>query len=273
MAKISAAEQKRGATKSSRRGERVPLSDEVANGVLSTILSNGLKPGDPLPSERELEERYEVSRTVIREAIKGLAAKGVIDVRMGRGPRVASVTPSAATEALGWFLHGSQLGYEDVHEVRLLLETHVAALAANRATPHDIDQIRAAHGRMQSEIENVEAATYNDLEFHRAIARAAHNDIYLVLLDSICSHLLAVRKENLEAGSGNDALLQHEPILISIEERDCDAARMAMAAHLEAVARTLNERRLKLASSRAMQSGQAASALDAIDIGIGKGDG
>jgi GntR family transcriptional regulator, transcriptional repressor for pyruvate dehydrogenase complex len=253
-------------------GAATALSDEVASKLLDTIISNGLEAGHPLPSERELGEQYGVSRTVVREAVRGLAAKGVIEVRMGRGPQVAAVGPSAATEALGLFLHGRRLDYDNVHEVRVLLEAHVAALAASRATPVDVEQIRAAHERMKSEIDDVEAATRDDLEFHRAIVRAAHNDIYLVLLDSIGGHLLAVRRENLESGYGERALAQHEEILTCIERRDAEAARAAMAVHLEAVARNLHERQLEKASKLATESGATTSALLRSTAEAGKGE-
>jgi GntR family transcriptional regulator, transcriptional repressor for pyruvate dehydrogenase complex len=265
--------QSRGGTATlEERPRQVALSDEVASKLLDTIISNGLEAGHPLPSERELGEQYGVSRTVIREAVRGLAAKGVVDVRMGRGPQVAAVGPSAAAEALGLFLHGRRLDYDNVHEVRLLLEAHVAALAASRATPADVGQIRAAHARMVEKIDDVEAASREDLEFHRAIARATHNDIYLVLLDSIGGHLLAVRKENLAAGYARRALAQHEEILACIERRDAEGARAAMAAHLEEVARNLHERQLEEASKLATESGATTSALLRPTKEAGKGE-
>lgn len=235
------------------------LSDEVASKLLATILSDGLEVGHRLPSEREMGEQFGVSRTVIREAVRGLAVKGVIDVGVGRGPQVAAVGPSAVTEALGLFLHGNRQDYDNVHEVRLLLEVQVAALAASRATESDIAQITAVHVRMEEQIADVEAATLADLEFHRAIARATRNDVYQVLLDSIGGYLIAIRKENLQGGYGVHALAQHAQILSCITEHDAEGARAAMATHLEAVARNLRERQLEEASKLAMESGETTS--------------
>ena len=82
------------------------LSDKVADMMLKTILSERLSVGDRLPSERELGEQFGVSRTVVREAVRALAAKGVIEVRTGSGLRVAAVNAAAVSESMSLFLHG-----------------------------------------------------------------------------------------------------------------------------------------------------------------------
>ena len=79
------------------------------------------------------------------------------------------------------------LDFEKVHEVRALLEVHIAGIAAERATEEDVAQLRDIHERMQRETADVEAAARDDLEFHRAIARATHNELFLLLMDSIGS--------------------------------------------------------------------------------------
>ena len=91
------------------------LSDKVAAMMLETILSRRLRPGDRLPSERELGEQFGVSRTVIREAVRELVAKGVIEVRSGSGLRVAPVDASTVREAMLLFLRGASVDFEKVH--------------------------------------------------------------------------------------------------------------------------------------------------------------
>src|SRR3954468_23778083 len=118
------------------------LSDKVAEMMLKTILSERLSVGDRLPSERELGEQFGVSRTVVREAVRALAAKGVIEVRTGSGLRVAAVDAAAVRESMSLFLHGVGLDFEKVHEVRSLLEVHLAGLAAERASDEDIALLR-----------------------------------------------------------------------------------------------------------------------------------
>src|SRR3989442_2687911 len=118
------------------------LSDKVAELLLETILSPDLQPGDRLPSERELGEQFGVSRTVIREAVRALAAKGVIDVRTGSGLRVAAVDSATVSESMSLFMRGSTtLDYPKVHEVRAMLEVEIAGLAAERASREDLAEL------------------------------------------------------------------------------------------------------------------------------------
>jgi GntR family transcriptional repressor for pyruvate dehydrogenase complex len=212
------------------------LSDKVAETMLATILSQELQAGDQLPSERELGEQFGVSRTVVREAVRALVAKGVIEVRSGSGLRVAAVDAAVVTESMSLFLRGGSLGFEDVHEVRALLEVHIAGLAAERWTDDDLARLRKVHLLMESEAGDVEAAARDDLEFHRAIARATQNDLFLLLLDSIGSPLVDIRRQNISSGSMPMTIGQHARVLDCITARDVAGAREAMAIHLEGVA-------------------------------------
>jgi GntR family transcriptional repressor for pyruvate dehydrogenase complex len=212
------------------------LSDKVAEMMLNTILSKRLNVGDRLPSERELGEQFGVSRTVVREAVRELVAKGVIEVRSGSGLRVAAVNAAAVSESMSLFLRGGTLDFEKVHEVRALIEVHIAGLAAERARDEDVAALEVVHERMQDESGDVEAAARDDLEFHRVIARATHNELYLVLLDSIGGSLIDIRRENLGSGSAPATLEQHARLLDRISAHDAEGARKAMAAHLEGVA-------------------------------------
>jgi len=227
------------------------LSDKVADMMLQTILSRKLEVGDRLPSERELGEQFGVSRTVVREAVRALVAKGVIAVRSGSGLRVAAVDAAAVSESMSLYLRGGSLGFEKVHEVRAVLEVYIAGLAAVRATDADLDGIRGAHERMQREAADVDAAANDDLAFHRLIALATQNELFLLLMDSIGSTLIDIRRENLGSGSSPMTLGQHEAILDRLVGRDPAGARAAMAAHLEGVASWWREHRQSAASTEA----------------------
>lgn len=217
------------------------LSDKVADLMLETILSRRLQVGDRLPSERELGEQFGVSRTVVREAVRALVAKGVIEVRSGSGLRVAAVGSAAVSESMTLYIRGSAADFEKVHEVRVLLELHIAGIAAERATDADVQRLRDVHETMSREHEDVAAAALHDLEFHRMIARATQNDIYLLLMDSIGSALIEIRRENLASGSTPATLGQHERVLERIAAHDPEGARAAMAEHLESVAQWWRE--------------------------------
>ena len=219
------------------------LSDKVAEMMLETILSRRLAVGDRLPSERELGEQFGVSRTVVREAVRALVAKGVIEVRSGSGLRVAAVDAAAVSESMSLFMRGGGIEFEKVHEVRKVLEVHIAGLAADRAGDEDLRQLREVHERMKREAGDVAAAARDDLEFHRVIARATHNDLFLLLMDSIGTSLIDIRRENLGSGAAPETLAQHERILERIAAHDADGARAAMSAHLDGVAAVWKEQR------------------------------
>ena len=219
------------------RVEREPrLSDKVADLLLGSIMSRGLQPGDRLPSERELGEQFGVSRTVVREAVRALAAKGVIDARTGSGLRVAAVDAAAVSESISLYLRGGALEYPKVHEVRKLLEVEISALAADRGDDADADRMEQICGEMEAAVgEDVERASRLDLEFHRAIAKATGNELYLLLLDSIGEALLEIRRGNLQTGAADETLRAHRAILDRIRARDPEGARRAMATHLDHV--------------------------------------
>jgi GntR family transcriptional repressor for pyruvate dehydrogenase complex len=217
------------------------LSDRVAALLLETIVARGLQPGDRLPSERELGEQFGVSRTVIREAVRALAAKGVIEVRTGSGLRVAAVDASAVSESMSLYLRGGTVEYPKVHEVRRLLEVEIAGLAAERARDADVARMRTICEQMEAALDDVERAARLDLAFHRAIARATANELYLLLLDSIGEALLEVRRGNLRTGAAPEAVRLHREIVARIASHDAAGARRAMAEHLHHVERHWRE--------------------------------
>ena len=168
--------------------------------MLDAILEQRLEPGDRLPSERELGEQFGVSRTVVREAVRALVAKGVIEVISGSGLRIAEASPRTVRESLSLYLHNSTLDYERMHEVRAVLEVHMAGMAAERSSEDDLRVLTSAHEAMARAVDDgrsAEELAILDLEFHRAMARATHNELFLLLLDSIGEGLLEIRRHNL----------------------------------------------------------------------------
>jgi GntR family transcriptional regulator, transcriptional repressor for pyruvate dehydrogenase complex len=218
------------------RVEREPrLSDKVAEMMRETIIGRQMAPGTALPSERELGEQFGVSRTVIREAVRALAAKGIVEVRTGSGLRVASVDEATALESLTWYIRGGQIEYPHVHEVRNAIEVEMAGLAAERRTDEQLRALQDAHKRFQAVLDDVEDATLADVEFHALIARATQNELFSTLLGSIGEALIDVRRETLAVGSGKKTVAAHAKILAAIKQGDAAAAREAMREHLSTV--------------------------------------
>jgi GntR family transcriptional repressor for pyruvate dehydrogenase complex len=202
--------------------------------ILEMIASSDLKPGDMLPPERELGKQFGVSRTVIREAVRALKGKGLLDVRSGSGVRIVAVDESTVRESMRHFVHGSMVDYSKVDEVRRVLEVAAAGLAAERATPEDLELIDDTMERFSKESGDLEASVQIDIEFHRAVAAATHNELFLVLHDSIGEMLVEVRRRNLSRGPGERGLVvdMHRKIRDGIAAHDSEAAQQAMRDHL-----------------------------------------
>jgi len=213
-----------------RREDR--LADKVADLLKTAILSGRLQPGDRLPPERVLGDRFGVSRTVIREAIRSLTAKGLVEVRSGSGTVVARVSASSVVETMQLYLQGAGVAYDAVDEVRSMLEVQMAGIAALRATDEDLHDMHIVHAAMGA-ARDPERCAIHDAEFHRCVARATHNPLYLVLLDSIAEPVMTARLGTLNMqGRPPAAVRAHERILDRIAARDAEGARDAMRAHL-----------------------------------------
>jgi GntR family transcriptional regulator, transcriptional repressor for pyruvate dehydrogenase complex len=217
------------------------LTDRVANQLLEMIAAQQVRPGDRLPPEREIGEALGVSRTVVREAIRALSGKGVLSIKSGSGVVVTQIGTDSVAEAMrlfidtrGGYVADGPFSYDKIHEVREMLEVRVAGVAAERATDDDLEELRAAFRDMTEAADSPELSSIKDVEFHRTIAKLTHNDLYMIMLDSIGHVLLQIREETLgKRDRRHDALGFHRRILEAIERGDAEGARKAMADHLE----------------------------------------
>lgn len=239
--------------------------------MLLDIGSGVFRSGELMPSEAELAQRFEVSRGVVREAIRGLEERGLVDVRQGRGAMV--------TDSSGWDVLDSQVmaalvagggagaALAELLHCRELIEIDAAGLAAERATGEQLSRMSEAYARMVGAAERTpltaeaERTFYSaDLEFHRYIVHASHNRVLMRLLEPIQHTLrqarpaLARPEERIEG-----SLPEHARILSAIAEGDAEKAREAMTGHLSTVQRHLAEyvadlRRRGLAGALTSQS-------------------
>lgn len=220
------------------------LADRVADHMTERVLDGTLQRGNRLPPERILAEQYGVSRTVIREAVRTLVSKGLLETRGGSGTYVRSPDPAAVAESMSLLLrlhHGNTVvPYDKVHEVRLVLEVEIAGLAARRAQPEDLLALEREIERQRQADDNRDAYVASDVAFHAALAAAAHNELFPVLLNSISDVMVEVRQLGFQVpGSHQTAVRHHEQILAAVTARDAAAATRAMKAHLRDSERTL----------------------------------
>jgi DNA-binding FadR family transcriptional regulator len=209
------------------------LSQAVGEELLTAIREGRLRPGERLPPERELMERFSVGRNTIREAVQSLAAMGVLDVRPGRGTMVLSTPKESALDAvtLAALLDGQTV--LDLYEFRRLLEVETAGLATQRGTDEDIAAIRAALEHYGQALAEGRPGYPADIDFHRAVADASHNAIFIRVLAAIGDLIVGARRAVEPAlDARHAALADHERIYEAIAARDTDGARTAMRNHM-----------------------------------------
>jgi GntR family transcriptional repressor for pyruvate dehydrogenase complex len=236
-----------------------PLAGRVASQLEQLILQQQIPAGQRLPSERDLADQFGVSRTVIREAVRTLAARGLLDVRSGRGTIVRALTTEAAVESMSRLLttRSHRFDYEKVGEVRRVLEVEIAGLAAERRQPDDIRALETVLERAQEKLEDPETFIETDVGFHEALARATHNDLFLVILSSIAHVMRDVRRLGLRVpGTPARALDYHRRIFDAVRAGDAEGARRAMSQHMDEARQTIAEALKSDAAPAGLESGR-----------------
>lgn len=219
------------------------LSNRVVVELERLIVESHLETGARLPSERELAAQFGVSRTVVREAMRALGAKGLVTIANGRGTVVQAPTALSAAESMSLLLRMQPGGfdYEKVVEVRRVLETHIAVLAAERRTKADIASMEAILREAEQKLDDPDAFVEEDIAFHRALAAATHNEIFLVILESISQMLIDGRRLALRVpGTPARSIEYHRRILDAVRLGRPNVARTAMDSHMDEARATLH---------------------------------
>lgn len=219
---------------------RERLYEEIVSRVQARILSGELKPGDRLPAERELSAQLGVSRAAVREAIKSLKEKGLIDVVVGRGTFVTTLSPDHVVDSISLLLQGQRQTLDHVHQAREILEIPIARLAARNRTPAHMFRFRDIIRRMEAIGEATQLFIDADSEFHLELARATGNPVLEVLSQTMLQMLHGERVFMVGfQGEIPGALASHRRILSAVERGDADEAARAMKDHLTHVAAVL----------------------------------
>ncbi len=213
------------------------LYEQIVQQVEESIHKGGMKPGDQLPPERELAQQFGVSRTAVREAVKALREKGLVEAYHGRGTFITDGTSYSMRQSLDRMLKvGQGEGSGFLAEVREILEPEIAAMAATRSDAEDLASMREQVGIMDQARKDPDAFIEADLDFHLALAEAAANPIILSLIDSIVGLLREQRMGIFQVEGGPDrGQYHHKRILEAIVHKDPVGAREAMKAHLRQV--------------------------------------
>jgi GntR family transcriptional regulator, transcriptional repressor for pyruvate dehydrogenase complex len=219
--------------------QSVRVFEQVAEQIEKRILDGELRSGDRLPTERHLAEQFHVSRTAVREAMKILAQKGLVDMRPGRGTIVIDGANAAMQDSIDLVMKlrlGEVGGSNNLVEVREILEIEIAALAAARATEEEIAAMREAVKIMDETLDDADAFIAADNRFHEALAQATQNTLIFILVNSIVNLLSEQRKQIFDVEGGPQrGQIHHKRILESVIRRDPQAARDTMRSHLRQV--------------------------------------
>ncbi len=216
-----------------RRG----LHGELVHRIGLQILRGELQPGDPLPPEEQLVAGLPISRTVLRESVKVLAAKGLVEARPKTGTRVRprSDWNLLDPDVLAWRFEASpdSAFFANVVELRRIVEPQAARLAAARASDEEVAELRAVFRQMEAAIDDPDAYLEPDLRFHELILEACHNELLAHMASTMRAvfRLLFVATRTPESIRGATAL--HGAIVSAVEARDPDAAEAAMRELIE----------------------------------------
>lgn len=214
---------------------RSKVYEEVARQIQDHIFEH-LKPGDVLPSERELAQRFGVSRTSVRDAIRSLELIGLLEPQQGRGTVVCEPVADAVVGSLTAVILQKRKLVKELLDVRKVVEPALARRAALHVTDSQISELEQLLERQNSRVRNGELAIEEDNEFHYMIARAADNAVLLRIVDVLMETLYETREKSLQTGGRpHKSLAGHRRILAALQQRDPAASEKAMRKHIEEI--------------------------------------
>ena len=212
------------------------IYEEIVRQIKGMIAEGRLKSGDQLPPERDLAEKFLVSRTSVREALRALESVGLIEIRPGEGTFVREVSVEALVEPLALVLLAQREMIGELFEARRLLEPVIAGLAARRATREEIQEMERILDEQAKEIAAGNTGLAQDAAFHAAIATAAHNRAITRIVHAVMDLLAQSREEAISTpGRPTRSHEDHRRVLDAIRGGDASAAERAMQDHVVAV--------------------------------------
>jgi GntR family transcriptional repressor for pyruvate dehydrogenase complex len=228
------------------------LVDQVVEKIQGLIIDGQLKPGTKLPPEIELAEQMGVSRTALREAMSILMTKGLLETKPGVGTVVQQMSRDQVVEPLNLLVQMRDGGvtFEQLHQVRSILEVEIAGLAAMQATEADIMGLEQLMTEMEGNQGNADVFATRDADFHQKLARATHNPVldHLVgiIRDLLVDHIMQVVQH---IDPQLQVLPYHRYILDKVAAKDEAGARQAMLDHLNQVQKNYEEASLNEADA------------------------
>ncbi len=213
------------------------LSERVTQYLVKHIHDNDLRPGDRVPSEVQVSGKLGISRGVVRQAYHSLRTAGILEIAMGRSPRVGEVSHAAFTPLLLHALSTEQVSVEDVLELRFAVEIHAAELAATHRNEGHVEALKKAVEGMRKTLNDHDRFARVDVRFHQLIGNATGN----ALFEIFCRALRGSLESSIRVGLRSRSTLAqiekivdtHQAIVEAIEAQQPSRARRLMALHFE----------------------------------------
>jgi len=218
--------------------------ESIARQLRESIYSGNLKPGDKLPTERELAQIFNTSRVSVRSALLNLEHSGLLRIKKGAsgGFFIGEVNSKAISDSLSAMLRMGKASISDLTEARTILEPQAARLAAKRATVKDIKKIEQAVLSFRDRIQQKLAPDPSDLNFHICVAEASRNPVMILISRSLMELLFQKIGAYLVNGKGNERIVRgHERILEAIKKKDGQKAQALMLKHIKSMKRIFGE--------------------------------
>jgi GntR family transcriptional regulator, transcriptional repressor for pyruvate dehydrogenase complex len=214
---------------------REHLHLQIADSIQAMIAEGRLLPGSRVPPERDLAEMLGVNRATVHQALHLLQQRGLVEMKVGSGTYVTHVSHSVLTECLERYLVFNDGMHEDLITLREILEPEMAALAARRATPTDVDKLNETVEKLESRFADEGSWPSEDMAFHEALAEASHNELIVAITKGLQnvmrSWLKAMGKQSWKPGG----MQSHRQICEAITAHDPQAALEAMRLHMHFV--------------------------------------
>ena len=232
------------------------LPDRIAERLVSLIAEQRLRPGDKLPSERDLAAMMQVSRPSLREALRALAMMKIVDIRHGSGTFVASLKPERLVEHFDFIFSLDDSTFAQAFAARGILEPSLAAAAALNATDEELAVISACLERAAKSVNDAKLFLEADLELHELITAAVHNEIISRFMGTLGRLGLASRmRTGALQVTREKSLKDHQAIVAALLKRDPVAAASIMQKHIENVSKSLNEDLVQESSEKTSTEG------------------
>jgi GntR family transcriptional repressor for pyruvate dehydrogenase complex len=198
----------------------------VADQLTDLILKKRLQPGEKLPPERQLAGQFGVSRNAVREAMKALEQKGLVELRQGAGTFVLCLTPETVSESLSLYFKTNVTRYLHLMDLREILDVEIASRLAKTIEPKDLEKLQQDIEKLQQLIDSPREYAEQDVAFHMDFYRAAKNEVLLMIMDPIMELLVETMAASFEMpGSAESSLRRHEKLVECLAAGDAEQAR------------------------------------------------